>query len=196
MRGYLSFVLVFVSVLLLLYVLQLHLTVNDFNLDKAIAVHRTYSVQMNVKEVLLELARQNAEKGFNEYDSSHSVSLCRHCPDHFCIPGSPSNNCDVILCNQCFREKEARESAEKMVISGLTVMNNYSFDPDFTVSIANAETNAFLKADLLSRNGFSLDYIKFRNNIMISLYSEKFEVSAKGKIPQGCVVYHEGSGYC
>jgi len=101
-----------------------------------------------------------------------------------------------LLCSQCFREKEARESAENTAVSRLQILYNHVFDPDYNVSIDGTELSAYLRAEPLSKNGFSLDYIKFKHAISIFISSEKFEISAKGEIPRGCVIYDEGPNYC
>ena len=90
MRGYLSFILVFIAVLLLLALLRLHDAAHSTDLSKAVAAERTYAVQMNVKESVVESARRGALAGFSDYDATHDIKLCKHCPDSYCsaIPGS------------------------------------------------------------------------------------------------------------
>ncbi|MBU0532973.1 hypothetical protein KKB44_05770 [Candidatus Micrarchaeota archaeon] len=193
MRGYLSFVLVLICLLVIFYLLELQIT---FDFSKAIAVQRTYSVQMNVKESIFESVKQGASEGFHDYDLSHSTELCKHCPDHFCIPSSPTNHCDPILCAKCFREDEARNSAVNGALSKLQLISTHIFDPDFDVSISTFNLSVYLKPDSLSQNGFSLDYTQFRKEILIGLSSEKFDISAEARIPKGCVLYDEGPSIC
>lgn len=196
MRGHLSFVLVFLSVLLLFHLLELQLASKDFGLSKAVAVQRIYSVQMNIKENILEASRQGAVDGFSEYDSSHDISLCRHCPDHACIPASPTNFCDAVLCSRCFREDEARRYAEEGAVLKLASLQGHGFDTDFSAAIGTAGLSAYLEADPLSSNGFSLSHIQFQDDIAISLSSVKFSISAQARIPEGCVIYGKGPSIC
>jgi|GEM_PF-1895672 len=196
MRGHLSFVLVFLSVILLFHLLELQLASKDFNLSKAVAVQRIYSVQMNIKENILEASRQGAVEGFTAYDSSHDISLCRHCPDHACIPASPTNFCDAALCSRCFREGEAREHAEEGALLKLVSLKTHGFDPDFSSSIGDAGLSAYLKAEPLSSNGFSFSHVQFQDDVLISLSSVKFSISAQARIPGGCVIYGEGPSIC
>ncbi len=69
MRGYFTFLIVFVSFALLLSLVQLNLNSKTHDQSKAIWTERFYRVQMNVKEVLLEAAREGALDGFNSYCS-------------------------------------------------------------------------------------------------------------------------------
>ena len=196
MKGYLSFVLVFVSVLVLLYLLEAQFSSRNFELSKAITVQRAYALQMNVKENLLEIAKQGAREGFDLYNSTHNLSSCMHCPDHFCTPGPSPNNCDLVKCSACFRENEARQAAVNKAVEKLMLLRTHHFDHDFDVSIGITALSAHLKPNLLSPNGFALSHIQFQYDTPITLVSKKFEVSAKAKIPRGCVIYDEGPSYC
>jgi hypothetical protein len=196
MRGYLSFVLAFVSILLILSLLEAQLVSRDFELSKAVAVQRAYSLQMNAKEVIFELAREGANEGFDGYDSSHDVSLCKHCPDHFCVPGSLVNGCDALLCGRCFREDEARERAESGAKSKLARLSPDIFDPDFTLSMEEPSIEAYLGPEPLSPNGFRLSHIRFREDLQIMFGSEKFGISGTARVPRGCLIYAEGPSHC
>jgi hypothetical protein len=196
MRGYLSFVLAFVSMLIIVQLAEAQLSSYDFELSKAVSVQRAYSLQMNVKECMLEAVQQGAREGFSSYDSSHDVRLCRHCPDHFCIPGSLTNGCDPLLCSMCFREDEARAHAVEGAQSKLSLLHGHGFDGDFNVEIKDAALSAHLAPSPLSSNGFSLSHVRFDEDVLISFSSDRFAISGDGKIPGGCVIYDEGPSIC
>ncbi len=195
MRGYLSFILVLVSLQLVFSLLEVKSASESTDLSKAISVERTYSVQMNVKECILEAARQGASEGFAAYDASHDIRLCRHCPDSYCspVPAAP-NRCDPLLCEQCFREGEARAEAERQALSMIDLLRTHQFDSDFLITIGGAELEAFTKADVTAKNSYALDYLRLRGDLSIRLESEKLGLSAVAKIPRGVVIEYESSG--
>jgi len=168
----------------------------SLDLSKAVQIERTYGLQMNVKESIIESARQGALEGFSGYDASHDVSLCRHCPDNLCIPPNPldpipPNICDPARCEKCFREKEARKESEDGAIARLNNLKSHEFDPDFFVSIRDAEVESFLKSDPLSKNGFALDFFRFKNQCAFSVNSEKFSIESYATIPKGLVIFYD-----
>lgn len=188
MRAYISFVLVFLSLALLLSLLSMAQAADSVDLSKAVAVSRAYGVQMNVKESVVEAAGQGAREGFAAYDASHDVGLCRHCGDHFCdpLPSSP-NFCSAQLCVACFREDEAREEAAGTAVSRTDALRGHAFDGDFSVALGTVDFEVFLKADGTAKNGYALDYGRFRKDVGMTLASGKLGVTAAGKIPAGTV---------
>jgi hypothetical protein len=191
MKGYLSFVLVFVSSLLILSLLSMSQAAGSVNLSKAVVVERTYGIQMNVKENLFEAARQGAMEGFADYDAAKDIRLCRHCPDHSCSPPAdppPPNICDASLCSRCFREDEARAEAEKGALSNISSLRSHVFDPDFEVQVGQPAFEVFLRSDPLARNGFALDFGRFRDPLGISVASKKLGISSRSEIPSGMVI--------
>ena len=64
-RGFVSFLLVFVSISLLLILLRFQGV--QINLSKAIAVEQAYYLQMNAKEAVLEAARSGTQEGLRQY---------------------------------------------------------------------------------------------------------------------------------
>ena len=66
----------FAAFALLLSLVELNLNSKTHNLSNAINAERFYRVQMNVKEVIIEAARQGAREGFQMYDSTHQISAC------------------------------------------------------------------------------------------------------------------------
>jgi hypothetical protein len=195
MRGYLSFVLVMVSLLLVFSLLDAREASLSTDLSKAISVERVYSLQMNVKECILEAARQGADEGFKAYDATHDIKKCIHCPDSFCSSNPRAKNrCDPGLCTQCFHEGEARGEAKKYAEARIGLLGIHDFDPDFTVTLWDAEVELLTQPDPTAKNGFSPDYTRFKKNLRISLVSDKLGISADARIPRGVVIYHEGAG--
>jgi len=150
-------------------------------------------LHMDVKESLLESVRQGASMGYGAYDFSHDIRLCRHCPDNACAPATPldpfpPNICDDSLCSQCFRENEAREAAVSGAIGAAALLSAYQFDADFTVALSQPDVEAFLKSDPASKNGFALDYLRFRDDLRIEIESGRFDISGSSRIPKGTVV--------
>lgn len=195
MQGFVSFILVFVSVPLLLSALSISQAAGHSDLSKAVAVERAYGLHMNAKEAVLEAVRQGSGSGFAAYDSSHDILLCRHCPDHYCVSPSPlnpapPNACDSDKCGRCFREAEARAAAELGALTSMSSLRPHIFDGDFSVGVGTARTEAFLRAEPLAKNSISLDFVRFRDALPISVDSERLEVRGKWEIPQGTVVRH------
>ena len=186
MKGYLSFVLVLVSLSLILLLLNIQ---PSQNFSKAISLERISSIQMNLKEVLIESIRQGAQSGFADYDTSHSLEDCTHCIDHFCsvVPLEP-NYCNELLCSGCFRESDARTAASAEITLTISKLKNYSIDHDFSFSLTEPEFEVFLKPDLSSKNGFTIDFVRLKKDLILSLQSEKFNTSNSAKLPKGLVV--------
>lgn len=198
MRGYVSYVLVFCCSLALLSLLFVSQEAGSYDFSRAIAVERSGALHMNIKECLLESARQGAAAGFESYDVSHDISLCRHCPDNYCAPPTPANPfppnmCDPLRCGKCFRESEARMAAEDGALGRIGALRAHVFDPDFTIGIGNAAIAASLRREPASPNGFSLGTVFFRDDVGIEAKSTRFRMSCSSRIPKGTVVYDGGT---
>lgn len=180
MRAYLSFILVLLSLVLLFSLLSLDMRASG---SKAILVERTYSISMNVKEIVLESLRQGAQEGFRGYDAAHDVEMCIHCP--ICTP----RTCDPMKCQKCFSEHEARDQARQGAQAKLASLGAHAFDPDFDISVGEAEVDVFTRAEPLSKNGFALDSLKVSHDIRISLDSEKLGIEGQAEIPGGLMIY-------
>jgi len=190
MRGYLSFILVFISVLLLLSLLRLQDASSSTDLSKAVAAERTYAVQMNVKESVLEALRLGALAGFSGYDSAHDISLCKHCPDSFCSPLPDAvNTCDAAKCGACFREAEARTAARERAVSDVRPLNNHPFDSDFRVAIGDPQIEVFLEADTLAKNGFGLGSARLTDEFFVFVDSDKFAITSTAEVPEMVISY-------
>ncbi len=184
MRGYFSFVLVFLSLLLVFSLISVQPAHNS---SQAISIERAYGLSMNVKEAVIEAAREGAEEGFGSYDLGHDIMVCRHCQDHFCTYDRQFPNfCDDMLCSRCFREDEARSSAILLAQTRILALKSHRFDPDFSVSISSPPVSTFLKPDKLAKNGFSLDYIRFEQETHIALVS-RF-ISSNSTLPKMVVL--------
>lgn len=190
MRGYFAFFLVFLSSALLLSLLSLSEAAQTADLSRAVAVSRSYGVEMNAKEAVLEAARGGSLAGFAAYDLSHDVSTCSHCEDHFCSPLLPlgPNSCDSALCSLCFRESGAREAAIGGALARLRMLRAHAFDQDFEVAIGSADFEVFLRPEKAAKNGYAVDYGRFRKAVRIAVSSEKFGIKREGVIPAGTVL--------
>jgi hypothetical protein len=67
LKGYFTFLIVFAAFALLLSLVQLNLNSKSHDTSTAIWTERFYRVQMNVKEVIVEAAREGAADGFDAY---------------------------------------------------------------------------------------------------------------------------------
>jgi hypothetical protein len=175
MQGYFSFILVFVSVILLLALIQNLTSQPDYS--KALAIERAYALSMNVKETIIASAVQGAEDGFLEYDNSHDTKMCIHCKGYCTYDRDFPNYCDDQLCSLCFKESEAREIASQFANLRLILLNYYEFDPDFSISISSPSVSSFLKPNSQSKNGFDLDRIQ-SNELSITLNSSFLSVNS------------------
>lgn len=176
MRAYLSFVLVLFCLMLLISLLQY----TGYTSTKSLINERAYLISMNVKEALIESARQGSLEGFRDYDSVHSVDDCIHCPP--CHP----ELCDPVRCQTCFRESDARTSARTAALGHIEALRAHVFDPDFFVTIGPADIDEYTKADPAARNGFSLDSFRI-SATEISISSEKFGLEASARLPGGLI---------
>lgn len=181
MRGYFSFLLALIASIILAGLLSLHVATLMTDLSDAVAAERTYGLDMNVKEAVLESVRSGAHDGFAVYDSTHDLASCSSCPDHFCAAGA----CDGVLCLRCFRESGARLSAIEGAGERLDALRAHAFDPDFGVSFADAGLEAFLVPDPFSKNGFSLGSVRFRERFGFNVSSTRFSVRRESGIPGG-----------
>lgn len=179
MRAYLSFLLVLLSLLLVFSLLELNIRSSNF---KVLVIERSYSLSMNVKENIIESLRQGAWKGFDEYDQSHDIKLCRHCAP--CLP----SDCNPSLCGQCFREQEARGQAEASAISAFMQLVQHQFDPDFQILISDPGMEIITESDPLSKNGYALNSVRLNRDIDITTDS-KFGTKGTAKVPEGMMIY-------
>jgi hypothetical protein len=195
MKGYISFVLVFLSSIILLHSLAILSAAYSTDLSLAVETERAYGLQMNVKECVLEGVRQGAGLGFSSYDGTHDIALCRHCPDHFCTPPTPvnpnpENLCDGGLCARCFRESEARLASESGALGGIMALRSGSFDGDYLVHLGDAVLEARLEAGAFSKNGLRLSSVRFREDFPIIIESKRYGFRGVSEIEKGMEVLH------
>ncbi len=191
MKGYISFLLVFVSALLLSSLIRLSYTAGCRDMSKSILAERAYSLEMNGRESAEESLWQGAQTGFSEYDSRHSVSMCRHCPSDFCALAPAPNYCDPVLCDLCFRADDARKAAENGSLSSLAALQAVQPEPDFTIAISIPFIRAVLEPANNSRNGFRLGAVILASDSDIDSSSKRFDISASTRIPLGTVISYD-----
>lgn len=222
MRGYLSFVIVFVCVFILLSLFLAKSELLSADFSKSIVAERMHQTSMNIKQGIFAAAESGGKGAFVQYDFTHSRDECVHCPDMGCVPPTPENPtppnvCDPVRCSICFRDEEARILS---AAGAQTVLNSVA-DSDFEFGhsiwcgkLSNGEAgllaketrekgkalgggapasscvifDAELTPDLLSENGVRLSRIRTLQDIGITLYSEKHDISSVSKIPAGMVV--------
>lgn len=116
MRGYLNFLLVFISVFFILSLIISSSHSNDVSFSKAIAAERNYQIQMNFKEVAIESIRLGAKEGFSIYNRTHDINKCDP------MLGGPAHP-------GCFRIEEARLFAAAGAYLRLSALDAGLFDP-------------------------------------------------------------------
>lgn len=132
MRGYLSFILVLVSVSIILSLLMAEGELATLDFSKSIAVERMYQTELNIKQGVLEAARTGSRNAFFLYDETHDRENCKHCPDMGCIPWvppepPPPNHCDPVLCAMCFRDAEAMAAAAMGAQMSVSLLESATF---------------------------------------------------------------------
>ena len=188
MKGYFSFILVFVISLLLISAIELYQTKYSFSLSKAIISERSYEIGSNYEHAIKATILSGAKKGFDTYDATHSISMCNHCPDYFCNPTPSSTNyCDAALCSLCFRDSDAVLESKRQVVSSLSLLSSIENSSDFSLSFNIPDFDVFLVGDSLSKNGVSFSSIRTAGQISLLVNSSKFQIYAKKTIPSGLV---------
>ncbi|MCI0503840.1 hypothetical protein L0Y65_03955 [Candidatus Micrarchaeota archaeon] len=201
MRGYISFVLVFLCAILLLSAIPLLSQARSYDLSDAVLIERAYGLQMNAKECALEAVRQGAVAGFAGYDLSHDLGSCIHCADHFCAPPtpadpSPPNICDPARCRRCFREKEARNAAGAGAAQGLSRIRVQAYG-DAAAEYGDLGPDclmAYLVPDAWAKSGLRVGSVRFCDDLPVRVRLEDGGVSISGNIPKGTVVHHGPGG--
>ena len=183
MKGYFSFILVFLLSLLLISSIELYQSKQSFSLSKAIISERTYEIGSNTEHSISESLLQGAIAGFGYYDSTHFISMCNHCLDYYCdpTPATP-NQCDEALCSFCFRDEEAKKSARLSALSSLASVREISSNYDFNVSFNDPQIEVFLKPVPISKNGVVFSHFRTIDHVLLSVASSKFNISAQKTI--------------
>ncbi|MBI5227992.1 hypothetical protein HY988_05375 [Candidatus Micrarchaeota archaeon] len=199
MKGYISFALAFVSVLLLLSIVKLYSVSYDYNFHRAIEVERVVGLHENVQETSKELIRQGALVGFKDYDEKYDIKKCIYCiEDHICSPfpdPPPPVLCDPIKCRDCFRDYDAEAWSHDRAIKYFgKVKSPYNFDPDFSVDMGDPDIKVILDANgPYQRNGYRVNSIIFKTDFPIKIHSDKFNISSTSKIGEGVILESSGN---
>ncbi len=173
MRGYVTFLIVFAAFALLISLVELNLNSKTHNLSDAIMSERFYRLQMNVKEVVVEAARQGAQEGFQSYAATHWQSACPDDPQY------------------CFKQPDAEASAEFHALEKIREAVNTDFDDDIDVSIVvgGSAAGAHAEPDPASPSGWRLSWIELaRTPSVISItmtLKENPELTATTDFPAG-----------
>ena len=176
---------VFAAFALLLSLAQLNLNSKSHNLSGAIVTEKFYRTQMNVKEVIIESARQGAQEGFDVYAATHTLAACSN-------PQTQS---------QCFRENEARTAANAGALANIELILAASdfdeMDPVIVVpGTYPVETSLKLTAEHSS--GYELDTVTISksSDMMFTLTSSRdSSLSTIITVPKITVSTDESTSY-
>ena len=196
MRGYLSFLIIFASIFLIIALLELTLASKSWNFSKALEVEKASSISLNAKEMIIGVMEQNAKTAYTEYDLTHRIDDCVHCPESFCspVPDMP-NACDPVACLSCFREPEAREKARVAAVSAFSKSKNFELS-SMLIEIGDEGNQEGKEPEIetlsvispLARNGYALGGIRFRSELSVRVSSEISDLVAVSRIPRGTVI--------
>lgn len=194
MKGYFTFLIVFAAFALLISLAELNLNSKTHNFSSAIKSERFYRVQMNVKEVLIEAARQGALEGFIQYTlvEGHTQAACLN----------PNTM------NLCFNRNDAKRKADEYARNNMeTVLVMASgtdkFDDEMDVIVKCNEIefspltcqNAVkteVEVDALSLYGWRLSSVGLSSDISIVVSSSKNpELSTEVYFPSGVKEVYE-----
>lgn len=212
MKGYFSWILVFASVLVLtsvFYLIQLSAPTDQ---SKIIILKRAELIDLNFKDVSLELIRQGSITAFSNYDELHLTDRCFHCKDYDCIPPSqaglikitdhylshplserspdslsfPLNfACYEPVCPVCFRLEDAKRISRNAALERFHRLDNFSFSEDFTILFdKEPDISIILNPNPLQKNGYELVGFKFNEDFNFKIVSQKFNFTASSKIPK------------
>ncbi len=137
MKGYISFILVFASIFLILTFITINLSSTDFNLARAVSAERTYQIQLNLKEAMIESAKQGAMNGFEKYSVLRSDEAClMYCVERgVCLLSRPPT-CNKPSCKQfCFKESDAEKAAEEAAVSNMARVKSAFSQDDVSIEL-------------------------------------------------------------
>ncbi|NYZ77274.1 hypothetical protein H0O02_03085 [Candidatus Micrarchaeota archaeon] len=156
MRGYFAFLIVFAAFALLISLAELNLSSKSHNLSAAITAEKFYRTQMNVKEVLIEAARQGAAGGFDAYAATHNEAAC--------LAGDAAH---------CFSSRDAENAAGLAAIAKMQlVIAGADFDGvDVEVQFGADSAQAHVEPDSASPSGWRLSGVDL-SSISIKAASE------------------------
>lgn len=201
MKGFISFLLVFAFLVIFLYSLSPVLSSFEFDQSKNIAIERAYSLEMNLKETILEGSREAAVSTVEEYLLIH--------------PSYESFNLEEL-------EEEIKESVQSKIVeldsskfedfefeffcgnpSSLEITSwkkkmleqekiekcssCEEFDSDTCKEIIDVNFELHTESDALPALS-SISFGKEKEVLLIAIYSKKFEVSSVSYMPISEVV--------
>ncbi len=213
MKGYFSWILVFASVLVLtsvFYLIQLSAPTDQ---SKIIILKRAELIDLNFKDVSLELLRQGVFTEYTNYNDTHNVQVCSHCEDYGCIlfppeelaplslhylKNPPQNvskipllpsylqfACYEPVCPVCFRLEDAKRISRNAALERFHRLDNFSFSEDFTILFdKEPDISIILNPNPLQKNGYELVGFKFNEDFNFKIVSQKFNFTANSKIPK------------
>lgn len=115
MRGYVTFILVFFAVALLLLSLEALTNSDKTNLSQAIAFSRVSKIDLNAKDTITELAREGAKDGLNAYIAVKVAEAAEKCAD-------------LVTCSPPeFNERDAELAVNSAVYLKILKLENQSF---------------------------------------------------------------------
>jgi len=161
LKGYFGFLVVFAAFALLLSLVEFNLNSKSHDLSSAITSEKLYGIQMNVKEVIIEAAREGAKEGFDNYTATHSVAACSDLKASACC---------------CFRIQDAERDTVNGARAKLSsVLSNANFDDSVTVGFVLdplLSISSEIVEDPTSPSGYRLSSITIQS-IQINITSKK-----------------------
>jgi len=166
LKGYFGFLVVFAAFALLLSLVEFNLNSKSHDLSSAITSEKLYGIQMNVKEVIIEAAREGAKEGFNNYvngpPSPHSVAACSDPKASACC---------------CFSSRDAeRDTVNGARTKLFSVLSDANFDDSVTVGFVPDPLLSNITSEIVedqnSTSGYRLSSITIQS-IQINITSKK-----------------------
>lgn len=137
MKGYLSFILAFASIFLILSFIAINLESTNINMARTLAVERSYQIQLNLKEAMIGSAKAGALDGYQQYAMGRSDDACTlFCKERgVCLlPKTPP--CNKFKCKSfCFKESDAEDAAEEGAATRMAEVQDRFDQDDISISI-------------------------------------------------------------
>ncbi len=214
MRGYFSFLLVFLAAFSFIYFVLAFTNLNNYNQAKPIMIKQLYQKEMNLKEVSRELARQAARDGFLMYRAEVAITGGA---SNFDIEEAKQRIKDAIyvrfvLFDQYLASEYKNENTEvsfwcsaseinsDVLSNAKTLTQNSKSAQPCAGSCFPVKTSACRDAIEVSidlANASKIEESKITIGLSrfgFSLYSKNQDLAAVGYIPRGGRVYIDGAG--
>ena len=201
MRGFVSFIIVFISIAIILVILS---TSSAVNLSQSIELERMHNFELDIKNSLLDLAKQGADRAIKDYVKEKLAEAATGVPPYF-DPQEMKNRARLaaheemkkillVSDDNIFRTRvwcgfasntELRDLSEKILKDKNPLVCENCFDikdcADFVQiklewqDISHPRVNvSFWKAQDLDKKGV----------VGLSIYSKKFDIAAVSYIPE------------